>query len=164
MALSNNRINTTIAAADATAIRNALTAIETAFANYSRPLTVDERKSLPKIQSNNKTFTEDAITAAQNNPNFLPGYFNVNDLAVDLSLYMQLEEFVQKLRSILEMFEDLQMLSGSEAYTGALAFYRLMEAAKKAGQPGADAVYNNLKTRFAGQGGGGQEEPAAATP
>lgn len=164
MSLSNNRINTTLSAADATAIRNALTTIETTFANYSRPLTIDERKSLPKIQSNNRTFTQDAITAATNNPQFLPGYFNVNDMVVDLSLYLQLDEFVQRIGSLLEIFEDTQMLAGSEAYVGALAFYRLMEAAKKAGQPGADSVYNDLKTRFAGQGGNGQEQPAAPAP
>ena len=54
---------------------------------------------------------------------------------------------------LLEKIEDTQLLAGSEAYVSGLAFYKLVSAAAEAGVPGADAVSDLLRARFAGQGG-----------
>jgi hypothetical protein len=73
----------------------------------------------------------------------------------DLSLFTQLDEIILLVKQLLERLEDTQMLAGSEAYTSALAVYRLISSAADAGVPGADAVNAQLKARFAGQGGAG---------
>lgn len=49
---------------------------------------------------------------------------------------------------MLEKLEDTQILAGSEAYVSALTGYKLFGAAADAGLPGADAIYDSLKTRF----------------
>lgn len=54
-----------------------------------------------------------------------------------------------------EKLQDTQLLAGSEAYIGALTLYKLFASAAEAGVAGSDAVYNQLKQRFAGQGGTG---------
>lgn len=46
-------------------------------------------------------------------------------------------------------------MAGSESYVSALTAYKLFGSAADAGVPGADAIYNQLKQRFAGQGGTG---------
>jgi hypothetical protein len=46
-------------------------------------------------------------------------------------------------------------LAGSEAYIGGLSTYKLIASAADAGVPGADAIFSQLKQRFAGQGGTG---------
>ena len=102
---------------------------------------------------NNKIFVEDAITAMDNNPTFLPSYFNVAELKKDLTLYQQLDPLFVEINKLAEKIDDTQMLAGSEAFITALAAYRNFEAAAKAGIPGADTIYELLKARFSGQGG-----------
>jgi len=118
-------------------------------------LTVDERQTLPKINDTNKTFTEDAANVAESNGSILPGYFNPGDVVVDLTLFKQLDQIFLWSNQLNEKIFDTRMLAGSEAYVNALTIYRLVEAAAKAGVPGADAAYDLLKERFNGQGPSG---------
>ena len=73
----------------------------------------------------------------------------------DMSLFTQLDEIIILTKQLLEKLEDTQLLAGSEAYVGALAVYKLIGSASDAGVPGADAIYDQLRQRFAGQGGAG---------
>ena len=119
-------------------------------------LTIDERKTIPKIDNSNKTFTEDALTGAQSTyASILPTYVNVAEMALDLSLFKQLDEFVLLANDLSEQLRDTQMLAGSEAYISGLTIYRLSEAGANAGIPGADTFYKQLQERFKGQGGSG---------
>ena len=49
------------------------------------------------------------------------------------------------------MMEDSMTQAGSEAYVAALAFYQSVKGAAKAKVPGADAIYNDLNSRFPGR-------------
>ena len=152
--LSNNRLNTTATAAQIAAVKTALQTINTNLP-FLIGLTTDERIALPAINVNNNAFTEDAINAAANNTALIPSYVNVPNMQNDLSLFIQLDEIILLVKQLLERLEDTQMLAGSEAYTSALAVYRLISSAADAGVPGADAINAQLKARFAGQGGAG---------
>ena len=66
-------------------------------------------------------------------------------------------------RDAAERISDTQVLAGSEAYVSALAAYRNFEAAAYAGIPGADTVYDLLRTRFANQGNTGSTTTPPAT-
>lgn len=122
-------------------------------------LTTDERVTLPKISENNKVFVGDSINALANNAPMLPSYLNVADIKSDLTLYEQLDELEMLALQLVEKIQDTRMLCGSEAYVSSLTAYRLFEAAASAGIPGADAIYDALKQRFAGQGQTGQTGP-----
>lgn len=156
--LANNRLNITATTAQVTAVKNALQTISTNLP-FLLGLTIDERIALPAINVNNKAFTEDAINVAVNNTALIPSYVNVPSMQNDLTLFNQLDEIIVLTKQLLERLEDTQLLAGSEAYVGALAVYKLIGSAADAGVPGADAIYNQLKSRFAGQGGTGT--PAA---
>ncbi|AWI25892.1 hypothetical protein [Flavobacterium pallidum] len=145
--LTNNRINTTMTAAQVTAVKNALATIQTNMP-FLVGLTMDERASIPKIDVSNKTFTEDAINAAVNNSAMLPGYLNVTSMQSDLALFNQIDELTGLLRQMLEKMEDTQMLAGSESYIGALTAYKLFTTTAEAGIAGADAIVEQLRQRF----------------
>lgn len=152
--LTNNRINITATAAQITAVKTALQTI-----NDNLPfligLTVEERMALPAINVNNKTFTEDAINAAVNNPTLIPSYLSVTNMQNDMTLFAQLDELVGLANQLCERLEDTKLLAGSESYVAALTLYKLFGSAADAGVPGADAIVTQLKARFAGQGGAG---------
>ncbi|WP_312766937.1 hypothetical protein [Epilithonimonas sp.] len=76
-------------------------------------------------------------------------------MQTDLTLFAQLDELIALHNQLGEKLQDTQLLAGSEAYVGALTLYKLFGSAADAGVAGSDAVYNQLKQRFAGQGGGG---------
>jgi hypothetical protein len=152
--LSNNRLNITATAAQITAVKTALQAVTTNLP-FLIGLTTEERIALPAINVSNKAFTEDAINAAVNNASLIPSYVSVPNMQNDMTLFTQLDEIIILVKQLLEKLEDTQLLAGSEAYVGGLSTYKLIASAADAGVPGADAIYNQLKQRFAEQGGTG---------
>jgi hypothetical protein len=71
------------------------------------------------------------------------------------------EEVAIKLEDYLDKVRDTQYLAGAEAYAVCLIYYKILEAAAKAGIAGAAERYNRLKVRFEGQGGPGTPTPPA---
>jgi len=153
-----NRINVTLTAAQITAVKNAITTIHTNLP-FLLGITPEERMALPKINVQNKVFTEDALSVAQNNANILPAFINVANLANDYTLYNQLDELRVLINQLNEKIEDTQMLAGSEAYVSALTIFKLAKAGAEAGVPGMDTIAEQLGNRFSGQGGSGSTTP-----
>jgi hypothetical protein len=111
-------------------------------------LTTEERKSLLTMDVANKAFSEDAITAAINNPTLVPGYINLSSLQNDLTLFSQLDEIMGLANQLCERIDDTKMLAGSEVYQASLALYSAFGTAASAGVPGVDAIVDQLKNRF----------------
>ena len=127
-------------------------------------LTNTERQTLPKMSPVNRAFTEDAISVISNNTDMFPAYLDGNELSKDLQLYDQLDELLVMATQVCELIRDTQLLAGSEAYTTALASYRLVGAAAGGGLPGAKSVYEKLRKRFEGQGNFGGTDPNIVPP
>ncbi|MDI1255649.1 MAG: hypothetical protein PSV16_06075 [Flavobacterium sp.] len=149
--LTNNRLNVTMTAAQITAVKTALTTINTNMP-FLIGLTIDERAGLPKIDVSNKAFTQDAINAAVNNSAMLPAFISTTNMQTDLQLFDQIDELRGMVAQVLEKLEDTQMLAGSESYVNALTAYKLFGAAASAGVAGSDSVYDQLKQRFNNNG------------
>lgn len=111
-------------------------------------LTPDQRKRLPKIDKRNKIFVNDVESAIKNDSSLLPSYVDPEEMSKDLKLYEQLEDLMTPLSYLYDRVRDTQMLAGSEAYSSALMVYNMVKAADKAGVPGANNLYNQLKGRF----------------
>jgi hypothetical protein len=152
--LTNNRLNITATVEQITAVKTALQTINTNLP-FLIGLTTEERTTLPAINVNNKTFSEDAINAGVNNATLIPSYVSLVNMQNDLTLFTQLDELVGIVNQLCEKLEDTRLLAGSESYVSALTLYKLFGSAADAGVPGADAIVTQLKTRFAGQGGAG---------
>jgi hypothetical protein len=112
-------------------------------------LTPGERQSLPKMRQPSSYFVEDALNSAQQNPNFVPPYLDVAEGRKDLALFRQLTRVLVPMQQLFEAADDTTLAVGSEAYTGMLTYYNSAKRAAKDGVPGADAVVNALKVRFA---------------
>ena len=151
---TNNRITMTLPAAKLAKITQLLTDLN-AELDFTVGLTTEERQALPKMNDGTEPFVDDALSGAQQNTDLFPGYVKLEELQKDLTLYTQLGPLVERLSGLSEKLRDTQILAGSEAYVTALMIYRLVEAAAKAGLPGADALYRLLRKRFADQGGAG---------
>jgi len=153
-----NRLNRAIEQADMDAVMAAFATIESTLSSLIG-LTTEERKILPKINVDNKIFTEDAINAAVNNPDYLPGYLKPEDMQTDITLFEQLDQLMGVSNRINEKLSDTRMLAGSEAFVSALTAYRAFETSANAGMPGADQIYQQLRERFLHGGGTPPPEP-----
>jgi hypothetical protein len=149
--LTNNRLNIVATEAQITAAKNSLVQFDAQFP-FLIGLTVEEKTTLPAINVDNKIFTEDAINAAVNNMDMLPGYLSVSGVQIDMKLFNQLDELVPMVRKQLEKLEDTRFLAGSEAYSTELMIYKLFGAAAESGIPGADAIVAQLRERFTSNG------------
>jgi hypothetical protein len=155
-----NRVSATLSPEQISEVKTALQKIRETLP-FLVGLTKDERKSMAKINTVNRSFTESAIAAITNNPDIFPNYLNVKEIRADLTLFDQLDEIVKLSNQINESLRDTQIIAGSEAYISALAGYKFVAAAAKGGVVGAKTVYDDLKKRFEGQGNFGVTPGAA---
>lgn len=154
---TENRINTSIAAADVTAIEKGFTDIGTALDNYTQALTDDERASLFSLQDANLVFAADALAQGQTLMAKLPPAMQalVTNMVKDMALEAQLDTFAKnQLAQLTQRILDTKRLAAHESYVGALALYKVIEAMAATGIEGFQAAYDVLKVRFASQGGG----------
>ena len=151
--ITNNRVDKVLTDSENVDLVNAFKTLQTLIEPWAKSLTMDERKTLPKMDEVNSVFVGDTLVQMATFGNILPPYLAPERIDTDKKLYDQLEGYKQWAYKIAELIEDTQMLAGSEAYTSSLTVYRLFEAAAKAVVPGADTAYNALKERFKSQGG-----------
>lgn len=164
--INNNRVNAVLTAEKVIYIKSLLAEIQVNMP-FLIGLSPAERMGLPKINVNNKAFTEDAANALRNSPQLFPPFLSIDMLQNDLNLFNQLDELSAICRQLSEKIEDTRILAGSEAYTTALGVYRIAEAASIAGMPGSKALHQHLKERFNYRPGSATTptpEGGAATP
>jgi len=160
--LTENKLNTVMAAADITAINTSIAAIASKLPAGS--LTDDQRSSLKAIDVANKAFVEDVITEINvSGAGIIPAFINPTFIQTDLTLFTQLDGVEASLLSLLQKISDLKRISGDESYSMALSAYKIFDAANQSGISGAKQAYDKLKVRFDAQGSGAGR-PASTNP
>jgi hypothetical protein len=153
-----SKINTTFTPAQLAAIDAAIAEI---LANLPAQfnLNKDERTALPNISDERYPYAKRGIQIhGPNNPNLVSGFAGTQAEATnDLTFFDQSETVIQRLRQVIEIVTDTQQVAGSEAYAWLRELYRMAQGAAANQVPGSDAVVDDLKTLFEGQGTAGEE-------
>jgi hypothetical protein len=118
-------------------------------------LALGEKKEMQGINVSNKAWVEDCIIEMEQDPSILPGFLTPAMVTRDLKLFEQLDVVRVNAADFAAKVSDTQFLAGAEAYAVCLIYYKILEAAAKAGIAGAAERYNRLKARFENQGGTG---------
>ena len=148
---NQNLLNQTLAALSVTEIMEALNTAAAAFPDAT--LTDEQRKSLNAISVDNKVFAEEMLDEMTINPNAaVNATYNLEFLANDLQLFDQVESIMARLMDMLQRLDDVKRLAGHEAFGMATGAYGMLDVMARTGVPGAQASYDRLKVRFAGQG------------
>lgn len=141
-----NRISAKLVPADKDAVLQAIATIKTKLP-FLIDLSPEERRALPKMGDKTNAFVLKALEVAQQNSDFLPRSFSVDEFATDVELYAELRSIALALAPLTELVDDTLLEVGSEAYASALVVYQY---AKNAGQgAGLDEVADELSKRFA---------------
>lgn len=109
-------------------------------------LTIEERRSVPKMGEINQPVTENMLRLAQQDDSFLPRSFEVAEMAKDVELNRKVRQIHLKARRLFELIDDTLMAVGSDAFGAALLVYG---AAKKNGRgEGLDEMLAAFGQRF----------------
>ena len=146
-----NLISLQIPVEDQTAINDALNVIQTKLMPHLVDLTATQRMELPKMGDKTYAFVTKAYTHIEQNPTLVPAYLDTEQMKIDLDAVSELKKLLTPLKQLTDLVDDSMLLSGSEAYISSLHFYNYLKGASKAGVPGTDVIYDDLKARFPGR-------------
>jgi hypothetical protein len=119
---------------------------------YATPLTTQERQERIILGDKSIAFGEKSYNYAVANPKFVPEFVDTEEFGIDMADTTGLRVLRNNLNQAFETVDDLMLLSGSEAYQTALAFYSYIKLLVAQDVPGAKAIYEELKKRFPGRG------------
>jgi len=150
--MSDNRINFSLSDADQRAIDAAVKSINDILVPHMVVLSDTERKTLPKMADATLPFVEKVASYAVTHPQFKPDYVNAEELATDVNGFKTSNRILTSASQLVRLLEDISILSGSEAYSSALSYYRNVKVQARDGRPGAKTVCDDLQQRFENQG------------
>lgn len=166
-----SNINIVLTPAQVAAIQAAINALK-APANMPVQfnLTKAERGSVPNISNERYPYVQRSVQIhAPTNPVLASGVagLGVGTLAEatnDLTFYDQMKSFILQILQVVEIYKDTQQVAGGEAYNWMSELYKYSKQAALNQVPGADAVVDDLKTLFEGQGNEGDVPPPPPPP
>lgn len=139
-------VNAELQPKDLETIKASLKAVRTKMP-FLIHLSVQERRRFLKMGDKSLAFVTNSLSAAQANPEILPGSFDVASISRDYKLSRDLLEVQTLLKQLSEQVDDTLLAVGSEAMTGSLSIYDYVKAAAKR-KPGLKGLADQLGERF----------------
>lgn len=126
-----------------------------------KTLSADERHEMPKMGDKTVPFVQKALEYCKSNADIVPPFLDVDAFKTDVNAVVSIRSIFQPLSQITDALNDTMLLSGSEAYAGALILYNAAKSAAKSNISGAKNVYDDLSARFPGRPKGTPANAAA---
>lgn len=139
-------ISASVSDANVQAVKDAVATIQTKLP-FLISLTPDERKGLFKAGPNSLSFVQNALQAAENNPDIFPKSFDVDEFSSDVDLFAVLTDLNTVVSQLASEIDDTRLAVGSEAMNEATQVYNYVKAAVKT-SPGLKPVADQLGERF----------------
>jgi hypothetical protein len=115
---------------------------------YLVGLTSTDHQKLNILGRKSTQFVQRAVESMRQNPELAPSFLDAEALASNYALYNSLLAVLEPVQQLERMISDTMMVAGNLAYRDALDYYNTVKRAAKSNVPGAEAVSENLKTRF----------------
>lgn len=125
-----------------------LKTIQTRLQGRLIALQPNERRELPKMSDKTLPFVEKVTEYADSRPEFVPFYLSIEEMKIDFKAVNDLKQILRETEQLCQTLSDTITLSGSEAYTAALAYYNSVKQAARANVPHAAPIYEDLRKRF----------------
>jgi hypothetical protein len=155
-----NLLSFNIPEADMTEILTCIKTLQEKLMPHLLKLTPEERQELLKMGDKTLAFVLKSAEHCKTNPDLVPPYVDVNELAIDIAAYESLRAIHQPLLQITNALSDTMSVSGSEALSACLMFYSSVKNATRSTNQKAETIYRDLAERFPGRGKSRKEQPA----
>jgi hypothetical protein len=160
--IMSNRISFEIPDEDMQAIRAAIATLQEKLQPHLVDLGPTDRRTMPRMGAKTVDFVSKTLGSATAHPQIIPGFVDLAEFTRDFAAVGTLRGLQQPLRQLSDLVEDSLTLSGSEAYSAALACYESFKSASKRGVPGMTTIAEDLAERFPGRPSHAAVRPAPA--
>lgn len=147
----DNMISLTLSADELKKIDDALAAIEQVMNGKFISLTPTERQSYGRVSDKTEDWIGQVKESMLQNPALVMNHIDVAEYNRDYDTRKTLLSRLRRIEKIYNLFEDTNMLLGSDLYHNAITFYKGLKASAQTDAPGAKTVYNTLSARFPGR-------------
>ena len=113
-------------------------------------LTDDQRRKMLKLGDKTVGFEQKCASYMASRPDLIPGFVDMNQLAQDRAGWSDVADIMHALFDVYQPLDDTEMVLSHQIYLPDLSFYQNVQLAAKRNVPGAQAIYDDLKTRFPG--------------
>jgi hypothetical protein len=159
-ASTDTPIVVTITPAQKTAILAQITSLA-ALITFGVGLSDTQRQKMLKLGVKTVGWDEKAASYMASRPELVPGYVDTAALAQNRQVRVDLGDIIHAVMAVVQKMTDTQMVIGNQILKPELAFYNSVLEAAKHGVVGAQAIADDLGSRFPGPNG--KATPAAKT-
>lgn len=146
-----NLVSFQIPEADLAQVNTAIATLKDKLLPYLKTLSGSERHELPKMGDKTVSFVKKTLDYCTLNAEIVPPFLDVKEFTVDVEAVETIRPLYQQIAQIADALNDTMLLSGSEAYAGALIYYQASKSASKSNIAGAKSIYEDLSARFPGR-------------
>ena len=111
-------------------------------------LSAEDMKTIVAMGDKSFPFVDKSLELAQQNPEFVPKFMDVEEFTRDLALSKQMRKIMNVMMPLSEKIRDTYYAVGSEAFFQARLFYGSTKTAAKADVPGTDDIVKELGKRY----------------
>lgn len=147
MALTNLN-NNHLTAAQVTAAKNAMTALETALATIAINLTAEDRQKYGSINEQNKLFVNKVYDYNQNQPTLSTAQVTWAEFNNDYTSRSNMENLIARLESLTTKLKNAKILHDYDNFQAALTDYAYTNFMAGTGTAGYETKQNELKQFF----------------
>jgi len=107
-----------------------------------------DRLTYPALGSKGTQFVQRSLESMRQNPSLVPAFVDVKSIESSYAMYNNLLGIVESVQQLERLVTDTMHVAGSSSRSQAFEFYNSVQRGAKANVPGAQIVFENLKTRF----------------
>jgi hypothetical protein len=151
MAIDNN-ISIGFTAQQETDLLAAINTIKTIITDKVISLTPKQRQQYGRVKYEKEIWIDKVKVHIDQNPSKVPDYVDVPEFQKDYAAHKTIGKILNVMEAEFDKLDDTNLLLGYDLDFNAHAFYRSIQTAARNNDPGAKAIYDDLKQQFAGQG------------
>lgn len=110
------------------------------------------KKSMVSLDDGRTPFVTKGLQYALKESKIVPPFVDVDELKKDFTLFSDLQNISRELNRLADMLNDTRIAAGTDAYVATLSIYNSAKQAAKMNVPGTQAIVDDLKKVFDGQG------------
>jgi len=95
-------------------------------------------------------FEQKCASYMASRPDLIPNFVDVNMLGQDRAGWADVADIMHALMDVYQPVDDTEMQLAHQIYLPDLSYYQTVALAAKRNVPGAQVIYDDLKTRFPG--------------
>ena len=147
----DNLISISFTDSELAALDNALTAIEGIINGKFINLTPDERQQHARVGKETEDWIGKVKDYMAQNPDLVLKHIDTAEYGKDYEARKAIMPRTRRIEAIYNLFEDTNMLIGSDLYHNAITYYKGLKAGALTDAAGAKTIYADLQQRFPGR-------------